>query len=168
MLMTLEVRYLVKISVQRDTWLARTIVERDYDISIVSQSVLRHQAAFKKGKRYNDSSANHGSSCTPGLSSIFSHRKGRRFCRGDIIKQAQRVLENLRIVLGTLDCDFHDVVSARVFLTDMRNFETVNRVYAAYFDEDLPARTCVAVTELAGKADIEIDLVVYKPHLSSS
>ncbi|MCL4318886.1 MAG: Rid family detoxifying hydrolase [Firmicutes bacterium] len=90
------------------------------------------------------------------------------YVRGDIIKQAQRVLENLRIVLGTLDCDFHDVVSARVFLTDMRNFETVNRVYAAYFDEDLPARTCVAVTELAGKADIEIDLVVYKPHLSSS
>jgi 2-iminobutanoate/2-iminopropanoate deaminase len=68
------------------------------------------------------------------------------YVRGDIIKQAQRVLENLRIVLGTLDCDFHDVVSARVFLTNMHNFETVNRVYAAYFDEDLPARTCVAVT----------------------
>ena len=85
------------------------------------------------------------------------------YVREDVAKQTRRVLENLRTVLGTCGCHFYDVVSARVFLTDMRDFDTVNTIYASYFEGSLPARTCVAVTGLAGGADIEIDLIAYQP-----
>lgn len=85
------------------------------------------------------------------------------YVRGPIADQAVRVMENLRLILASFDCTFQDVVSARVFLTDMRDFEEVNSIYAGFFGDALPARTCVAVSGLAGGADIEIDLIAYKP-----
>jgi 2-iminobutanoate/2-iminopropanoate deaminase len=85
------------------------------------------------------------------------------YVTGDAVTQTARVLENLKIVLASCNLTLSDVVSARVFLTDMRDFEAVNNVYQSYFAPTLPARTCVAVTGLAGGADVEIDLIAYCP-----
>jgi 2-iminobutanoate/2-iminopropanoate deaminase len=53
-------------------------------------------------------------------------------------------------------------VSARIFLTDFRDFETVNAVYASYFPVGRrPCRTTVGVLGLAGLGDVEIDLIAY-------
>jgi 2-iminobutanoate/2-iminopropanoate deaminase len=84
-----------------------------------------------------------------------------KYVTGDAAAQTTRVLENLKIVLASCHLTLSDVVSARVFLTDMRDFEAVNNVYQNYFASALPARTCVAVTGLAGGADVEIDLIAY-------
>lgn len=81
---------------------------------------------------------------------------------GEITAQAVRVLENLKIVLSACDCTFEDLVSVRVYLTDMRDFESFNQVYESYVKNALPSRTCIAVTGLAGGADVEIDMVAYK------
>lgn len=85
------------------------------------------------------------------------------YVTGSAAVQTVRVLENLKIILASCDLTLSDVVSARVFLTDMRDFDAVNEVYQSYFYSALPARTCVAVTGLAGGADVEIDLVAYRP-----
>jgi len=83
------------------------------------------------------------------------------YVTGDITAQTIRVLENLKLVLDTCNSTLEQVVSVRVFLTDMRDFEIVNEIYKNYFQQSLPARTCVAVTGLAGGADIEIDMIAY-------
>jgi 2-iminobutanoate/2-iminopropanoate deaminase len=83
------------------------------------------------------------------------------YIRGNAADQTTRVLENLKIVLASCRASLKNVVSVRVFLTDMRDFEMVNDVYKKYFQEGLPARTCVAVTGLAGGADVEIDMIAY-------
>ena len=75
--------------------------------------------------------------------------------------QTEKVMENLKIVLGELGLALSDVVAGRVFLTHFqRDYEAMNRVYASYFPGDRrPARTCIGVTGLARDALVEIDFI---------
>lgn len=75
--------------------------------------------------------------------------------------QARRVMENLKIVLEYSGASFGQVVSTRVFLTDMRDYEVFNAVYGEYFGTQLPSRTCIGVTALAGGARVEVDFIIY-------
>lgn len=54
---------------------------------------------------------------------------------------------------------FADVVRVGVFLTDIRDFQAMNAVYARFFQAPYPARTTVAVAALPLGAAVEIDLV---------
>ncbi|MFM6463071.1 RidA family protein [Planktothrix sp.] len=82
--------------------------------------------------------------------------------KGTIEQQTQQVMENLKLVLNYVKANFNRVVMARIFVTDFRYYETVNRIYASYFEaERLPCRTTVGVMGLAGLGDVEIDLIVY-------
>jgi len=79
--------------------------------------------------------------------------------------QTRQVMENLQRVLAGCGFALADVVQARIYLTAFeRDYEAMNRTYAAYFPSDrLPARTTVGVTGLARGALVEIDLVAWKP-----
>ncbi|WP_413162558.1 RidA family protein [Capilliphycus salinus ALCB114379] len=82
--------------------------------------------------------------------------------KGTIEQQTQQVMENLRLVLEHAGTDFNRVVMSRIFLTDFRDYQTVNQIYASYFNSKrLPGRTTVGVLGLAGCGDVEIDLIVY-------
>lgn len=81
---------------------------------------------------------------------------------GTIDQQVRRVMDNLRLVLAEAGTSFDKAVMARVFITDLRDFQTVNEIYLSYFTENkLPCRTTIGVTGLAGMGDVEIDLIVY-------
>ncbi|NEQ09743.1 MAG: RidA family protein [Moorea sp. SIO4E2] len=75
--------------------------------------------------------------------------------------QTKQVMENLKLVLDHAGTSFEQVVMTRIFLTDFRYYQTVNDLYASYFNNRLPCRTTVGVMGLAGNGDIEIDLIVY-------
>ncbi|MGB3292708.1 MAG: RidA family protein [Phormidesmis sp.] len=82
--------------------------------------------------------------------------------RGSIEAQTERVMANLQLVLEHANTGFEKVVMSRIFVTDFRYYETVNRVYASYFTAGrYPGRTTVGVTALAGFGEVEIDLIVY-------
>lgn len=82
--------------------------------------------------------------------------------RGPIPEQTRQVMENLETVLTHAGSGFDRIVSARIFLTDFRDFEAVNAVYASYFPERRrPCRTTVGVLGLAGQGDVEIDLIAW-------
>ncbi len=82
--------------------------------------------------------------------------------QGEITAQTQQVMENLKLVLEQVGVGFEQVVMARIFITDFRDYEVVNQVYASYFADDRrPGRTTVGVVGLAGGGDVEIDLIVY-------
>ncbi|MBI4783466.1 MAG: RidA family protein [Oscillatoriophycideae cyanobacterium NC_groundwater_1537_Pr4_S-0.65um_50_18] len=81
---------------------------------------------------------------------------------GSIEEQTHRVMRNLQMVLDQADSGFDRVTMARIFLTDIRFIQTVNEIYASYFKPDeLPGRTTIGVTGLAGLGDVEIDLIAY-------
>lgn len=82
--------------------------------------------------------------------------------RGPIEAQTRQVMDNLKRVLDYAGAGFDRVTMARIFLTDIRFIQTVNDIYASYFNPgELPGRTTIGVTGLAGLGDIEIDLIVY-------
>ena len=69
---------------------------------------------------------------------------------GTFTEQTHRVMQNLAIVLEEVGSSFEYVVQSRVFITNMGHFDEVNQVYASYFQQPLPTRTCIGVTGLAG------------------
>jgi reactive intermediate/imine deaminase len=78
--------------------------------------------------------------------------------------QTRRVMDNLKLVLSEIGLGLEHVVSARVFIIDMREFETMNKIYASYFPATKrPARTCIGVTGLAKGARVEIDFIARRP-----
>jgi len=79
---------------------------------------------------------------------------------GDVVKQTEQVMANLKAVLEAAGATFGDVVKTGVFLKDMNDFATVNGVYATYFDEaTAPARACVEVARLPKDVLVEIDCI---------
>lgn len=78
---------------------------------------------------------------------------------GTVEVQAKQVFENLRQVLAAADMDFGNVVKTTVFLTDLANFSTVNEIYAEYFTEPYPARSCVQIAALPKGSMLEVELI---------
>ena len=78
---------------------------------------------------------------------------------GDIAAEAERSLQNVAAVLKAAGCGMGDVVRATVYLTDLQDFESVNAVYARFFEDPPPARACVEVSALPKGARVEVDAV---------
>jgi 2-iminobutanoate/2-iminopropanoate deaminase len=77
--------------------------------------------------------------------------------KGDIRKQTQQVLENIKGILESQGLGMENVVKSTIFLKDIANFNQVNEVYATYFPSSPPARSMVEVAKLPRDADIEIE-----------
>jgi 2-iminobutanoate/2-iminopropanoate deaminase len=82
-----------------------------------------------------------------------------KLVEGDIAAQTRRVLDNVQAVLEAAGSNLSRVVKATVFVTDLRHFAEVNRVYAQYFAADPPARSTVQVAALPLGAAIEIEVI---------
>lgn len=77
----------------------------------------------------------------------------------DVGTQVKSAMDGLGAVLKAGGRDFSDVVEAKIYLTDIRDYAKMNEAYRSYFKADAPARTCVAVSKLVGTAKVEITLV---------
>jgi len=80
----------------------------------------------------------------------------------DIATAARQVLTNLRAVLVAGGADLSTVVKTTVFLKDMRDFQAFNAVYAEFFQEPFPARSCVQVAALPKDSLVEIEAVAVR------
>jgi 2-iminobutanoate/2-iminopropanoate deaminase len=67
---------------------------------------------------------------------------------GRIVAETEQVFSNAAAVLRAASLGFDDVISVRVFLTRIENYQSVNAIYAQHFSEPFPARTAVAVAAL--------------------
>ena len=79
---------------------------------------------------------------------------------GDTIEvQAEQVMKNLQCVLAQGGVGFDRVVKTTCFLSDINDFAAFNGVYAKYFPEGAPARSCVEVAALPLGAKVEVEVV---------
>lgn len=83
------------------------------------------------------------------------------FVGDDVSSQAQQVMENLRAVLEEAGSGFEKAIKCGIYLDDMSNFETVNKIYGQYFENDPPARETVAVKTLPKNCKVEIGCTAY-------
>ena len=82
---------------------------------------------------------------------------------GDIVSQTEQVLRNLGAVLASAGASWTDVVKSTVFLTDMRDFQRMNEVYARVMGDARPARSTVQVSGLPRGVLVEIELIAALP-----
>ncbi len=79
---------------------------------------------------------------------------------GDVAKQTEQVIANIKAILEAGGSSLEDVVKTTVFLADMNDFAAMNAVYAQHFEEaSAPARACVQVSRLPKDVLVEIDCI---------
>ncbi|HET7239034.1 MAG TPA: Rid family hydrolase [Terrimicrobiaceae bacterium] len=79
--------------------------------------------------------------------------------RGSIARQTELVLENIKNVLSAGGASLSEVVSCRVYLSNLtpESFKEMNEVYVRHFGESKPARATIGA-QLLG-FDVEIECV---------
>lgn len=78
---------------------------------------------------------------------------------GDVARQTERVLENLKAILEAAGSSLQKAVKTTVFLKDMNDFSAMNEVYARSFPSAPPARSTVEVARLPREVRVEIDVM---------
>ncbi len=76
--------------------------------------------------------------------------------------QTEQSLKNIDAILTEAGYARTDVVKTTVFIQDMNDFAKVNAVYAAYFGDHKPARSCVEVARLPKDGLVEIEVIAVK------
>ena len=78
----------------------------------------------------------------------------------DLEKETNLVMQNLKAVLEAADMTFENVIKTSIFISDMNNFQQINKVYATYFNEETaPARETVEVANLPKFVNVEISVI---------
>lgn len=73
--------------------------------------------------------------------------------------QAHQVFKNLTELLKAAGSDMSKVVKTTVFIKNMDDFGVINGIYAQYFAEPYPARSCVEVARLPKDVLIECEVI---------
>ena len=76
--------------------------------------------------------------------------------------QARQSLKNIRAILEEAGFQKEDVMKTTVFLKNMSDFTAVNGIYADFFGDYKPARSCVEVSQLPKGGLIEIEVIAQR------
>ena len=80
----------------------------------------------------------------------------------DIKLATKQSIENIKAILEEVGTSLENVIKTTIFLKDLNDFNVVNEVYATYFNENNPARSCVEVAKLPKDAVIEIEAIAIR------
>lgn len=80
-----------------------------------------------------------------------------------IEEQTEQTLKNLSAILMAAETDINHVLKTTVYITDLSQFQAMNKAYALFFGEHQPARASVPVKELPAGSLIEIDAIAALP-----
>ncbi len=78
---------------------------------------------------------------------------------GDVTRQTERVLENLKGIVEAAGSSLDRAVKTTVYLKDLGDFAAMNDVYGRYFASNAPARATVEVARLPRDVRVEIELI---------
>ncbi|MFQ5863050.1 MAG: RidA family protein [Candidatus Brocadiales bacterium] len=80
----------------------------------------------------------------------------------DFEEQCHVTFKNMKGVLEAAGTSVDNLVRVIVYLTDMRNWETMNKVYVQYI-KSAPARACIGIDALNNKYQIEVIADAFVP-----
>lgn len=83
--------------------------------------------------------------------------KTNEFVDSDIETQTEQVLKNIKAILEAGGSSLEDVVKVTIYLRNIEDFTLVNKIYSKYFEDSLPARACIEVSNLPKNAKVEIE-----------
>ena len=77
----------------------------------------------------------------------------------DIESQTKLVLRNLKAVVEAGGGSLDSIIKTTIFIKNMNDFATINQIYAEFFGDYKPARSCVEVARLPKDVLIEIECI---------
>ncbi|KAH6967846.1 Endoribonuclease L-PSP/chorismate mutase-like protein [Ilyonectria sp. MPI-CAGE-AT-0026] len=81
-----------------------------------------------------------------------------KFVEGSIEEHTIQILKNISAILVEAGTNIDNAVKVNIFLTDMSNFEAMNKAYETVFNTGVrPVRTCIAVKALPFGAEVEME-----------
>lgn len=78
---------------------------------------------------------------------------------GDIQAQTEQVFINVIEILKEAGSSLESVIKTTVFIKNMDDFGKMNDIYATYFQDHKPARSCVEVSRLPKDVLIEMEVI---------
>ena len=98
------------------------------------------------------------------LSGVIPLNKAGNAVQGTTIEEQTRlVLDYIGAKLKSQGLGFENVVMSTVYMKNLNDFATMNKIYAEYFKSQPPARATVEVARLPRDVLIEIAVVAAKP-----
>ncbi len=79
---------------------------------------------------------------------------------GGIEAQARQALNNVKALVEAAGADLSKVVKTTCFLKDIADFAAFNAVYAEFFKENPPARSCVGAIDIPKGGLCEVEVIV--------
>ena len=74
--------------------------------------------------------------------------------------ETEQVMQNIKAILTEAGMTFENVIKCSIFIMNMNDFVTFNKVYGSYFNpETAPARETVQVATLPRNVNIEISVI---------
>ena len=73
--------------------------------------------------------------------------------------QAHQSFKNVTELMKAAGTSIDKVVKVTLFISDMNNFAAINAIYAQYFKEPYPARSCVEVARLPKDVFLECEVI---------
>jgi len=77
----------------------------------------------------------------------------------DFAGQTELVFRKIKDILEAANMSFYHILKCTVYLTDLKDYDTMNEIYARYFSPPYPARETVKVAGLPKNAKIEISVI---------
>ena len=74
--------------------------------------------------------------------------------------QARQALTNVKNLIEAAGASIDNVVKTTVFIKNMDDFAKINEIYAQYFTEPFPARSCVEVARLPKDVLLGVETIV--------
>jgi len=82
---------------------------------------------------------------------------------GTIDEEARLVLSNVKAILEESGSSMDQVVKVTAYLSDMNDFGSFNTVYAEFFPDNCPARTCIQAGRLPLDFKVEVEVIALLP-----
>jgi reactive intermediate/imine deaminase len=77
-------------------------------------------------------------------------------------EEVHQALNNVSDILKQAGTTMKKVLNVTVYLRNIQQIDEFNSIYVTYFQAPYPTRTCVAVSDLVKKANVEISVVAVK------
>ena len=81
---------------------------------------------------------------------------------GGVVEQTEQVMKNLFAVLEAAGSNAGQVLKTTCYLSDIADFAAFNEVYARYFGDTPPARSCVQAAALPRGVKVEVEAIAWR------
>jgi len=80
--------------------------------------------------------------------------------QGEFTDRVRQVFRNLEAVANAAGGSLAHIAKLNIYLTDLANFASVNKIMVEYFEKPYPARAAIGVSELPKGVDVEMDAIL--------